>query len=238
MKLVVALGLTFGALFHAGCASAPAIGQAEPVSNVYGAVACLPAQLRRVAVLPVTCEYNSDAEAGRDTLQPVLLAELAKTSAFEVVPVDHEQLEAITGRPAWAAHEVLPSDFFSRMREATGCDAVLFCRLKQFRAYPPLAVEWDLKLVDANRRSILWATDEVFDSGEPSVAGAARRYYAQAIGHSSAIGDPSAILMSPRLFGQYAAAASLAALPAAKASEKTADRTLEKTANTKSKLWK
>ncbi|MGD1019099.1 MAG: hypothetical protein ABSA12_07240 [Verrucomicrobiia bacterium] len=214
MKFVVTLALTIGALFHGGCTSAPADRRAEPVNNVYSAVTRIPEPLRRVAVLPVTCEDDSDAEAGRDALQPVLLAELAKTSAFEVVPVSPEQLCAITGRSAWAAHEVLPSDFFSRMREATGCDAVLFCRLKQFRAYPPLAVEWDLKLVDANQRAIVWATDEVFDSGEPSVASAARRYYVQAIGHTPVVGDPGTILMSPRLFGQYAAAASLTALPA------------------------
>jgi hypothetical protein len=144
----------------------------------------------------------------------VLVAELIKTSAFEVTPVSREQLRAATGRSEWTADEVLPSDFCSHVRAITGCDAVLFCRLRQFRAYPPLIVGWDLKLVDASQCSVLWAVDEVFDSGKPAVASAAQGYYARAIGRGTLAGDPEMIMMSPRLFGQYAAASSLEALPA------------------------
>ena len=214
MKTGITCTLLISAFLSFGCASSPLVRQASSASNVYSASTRLPADLRRVAMLPVTCDGSFEARAGRDALQPVLLAELTKTRAFEVAPVSREQLSVVTGRAEWSADEVLPSDFFTGLRAATGCDAVLFCRLKQFRAYPPLAVGWDLKLVDASHRTVLWAVDEVFDSGKPAVANAAKQYYLQAGGRSETIADPEVFLMSPRLFGQYSAAASLAALPA------------------------
>ncbi|HVM59862.1 MAG TPA: hypothetical protein VMV72_03265 [Verrucomicrobiae bacterium] len=216
MKPSIASALMLTAVLSSGCAFIRLTGQTDsaPNANVYCAANRLPANLRRVAVLPVTCDDNLQAEAGRDALQPVLLAELAKTAAFEVVPLGREQLRAITGQSEWAANEVLPGDLLSRLRAATGCDAVLFCHLRQFRAYPPLAVGWDLKLVDAGQRSVLWAVDEVFDAGDPAVARAAAQYFARAEQRSAIASDPDSILMSPRLFGQYAAASSFAALPA------------------------
>jgi hypothetical protein len=214
MKSVITSALVLCAFLPFGCVSSPVVRQAPSASNVYSASAHLPADLRRVAVLPVTCDGSFEAKAGRDVLQPELIAELTKTRAFEVAPVSREQLGAVTGKSEWSADEVLPADFFTGLRAATGCDAVLFCRLKQFRAYPPLSVGWDLKLVDASRRTVLWAVDDVFDSGKPAVANDAKQYYAQAAAHSGTIGDPELFLMSPRLFGQYSAAASLAALPA------------------------
>jgi hypothetical protein len=212
MKSAITCALVLTAFVPFGCVSGPLVPQVTSASNVYSANTRLPADLRRVAVLPVTCDGGFEASAGRDALQPVLVAELTKTRAFEVVPVSREQLGAVTGKSEWSADEVLPSDFFTRLRACTGCDAVLFCRLKQFRAYPPLAVGWDLKLVDASRRTVLWAVDEIFDSGKPAVANAAKRYYTQAVGRTETIVDPEVFLMSPRLFGQYSAAASLAAL--------------------------
>jgi len=218
MKTCISCALILSAFLPFGCVSGPLARQAPSASpsapNVYSACTCLPTDLRRVAVLPVTCDGSFDAKAGRDALQPVLIAELTKTRAFEVAPVSREQLGAVTGKSEWSADEVLPSDFFTSLRTSTGCDAVLFCRLKQFRAYPPLAIGWDLKLVDARRNTVLWAVDEVFDSGKPEVASAAKRYYTQDVQRSETIGDPEVFLMSPRLFGQYSAATSVAALPA------------------------
>lgn len=214
MKRLIALALTIGALFHGGCTSAPATRQPDPSANVYHAVARLPQTVRLVAVLPLTSDADPNTDHGREALQPVLLSEIAKTTAFEMVAVDPEQLRAITGRATWNVQDVLPSDFLTRLHAATGCDAVLFCRLTHFRSYPPMAVGWDLKLVDINSRALLWAVDQVLDSGQPAVARAAREYYDQAIHVPPPKGDPSSVLQSPRLFGQYAAAMAVETIPA------------------------
>jgi hypothetical protein len=213
MKFVVAFALTVGALFLSGCACTPIAPQARSSANVYHAVSRLPQTVHRVAVLPLTSDDDPSADQGRDALQPVLLSEIAKTTAFEMVAVDPGQLRAVTGRDTWSAQEVLPSDFLTRLQAATGCDAVLFCRLKQFRPYPPMAVGWDLRLVDVSSHALLWAVDEVLDSGKPAVACSARGYYEQAIHVPPPKGDPSSVLMSPRLFGQYAASVAVETIP-------------------------
>src|SRR5216117_1853133 len=171
-------------LFLAGCATVPFLNQATIPSykpaNVYREEAFLPPNIKRVVVLPLTTLTDEAAtDYGRDTLEPVLLGELGRSRQFELVEVSPEELRLLTGRSAWSGEELLPQDFFERLRAKLGVDAVLFCRLTQYRAYEPLAVGWRLKLVDADEPHILWAVDEVFDARVPEVAAAARRYAQQ-----------------------------------------------------------
>jgi hypothetical protein len=216
MKPILAFTLALCAFLGGGCLFETAQHETKPTTttaNVYHATVP-PTTLRRVAVLPLTTD-SADliTEEGRDALQPVLFTELKKTRAFELVFVSPAQLRAITGQPQWNAGETLPLDFFLRLHEALGCDAVIFCRLGQYRAYPPLSVGWDLKLVDANQRHVVWAIDEVFDAGDPSVETAARGYYERGIHTDNPLADPSSILLSPRRFGQYTASAALSTMP-------------------------
>ena len=120
-------------------------------------------------------------------------------------------LRSRTGQSGWTGAEVLPADFFESLRRAYGCDAVLFCQLTVFRAYAPLAVGWRMKMVDTRTRQILWAADEVFDAGQPSVLNGARHY--QLAEHRASEPDDWGIRNSPRQFGQYAAAQLAARLP-------------------------
>ena len=172
----------------------------------------LPSNFQRVAVLPLACETpRADLPEGCAALNPVLLAELAKTKKFEVVAVDAERLRSRTGQSGWTGTEVLPADFFESLRRSYGCDAVLFCQLTVFHAYAPLAVGWRMKMVDTRTRQILWAADEVFDAGQPSVLSGARHY--QLAEHRASEPDDWGIRNSPRQFGQYAAAQLAARLP-------------------------
>jgi hypothetical protein len=214
MKRLIAFTLFLCTFLSGGCLFGSATHETKnnTTANVYRAT--LPATLRRVAVLPLTTD-GSDliTQEGRDALQPVLYTELKKTRAFELVFVSPAQLRAVTGRAEWNAGEALPQDFFPRLHDAFGCDAVIFCRLGQFRAYPPLAVGWDLKLVDGSQRQMVWAIDEVYDAGDPSIETAARNYYERGVHTDDPLGDPGSILLSPRRFGQYTASAALSTLP-------------------------
>jgi hypothetical protein len=172
----------------------------------------LPSYFQRVAVLPLACEAaRADLPEGSEVLNPILLAELAKTQKFEVVSVNSEMLRSRTGQSGWTGAEVLPSDFFESLRRSYGCDAVLFCQLTVFHAYAPLAIGWRMKMVDTRTRQILWAADEVFDAGQSSVLNGARHY--QLAERQSSVPDDWAIRNSPRQFGQYAAAQLTARLP-------------------------
>ena len=207
--------------FLAGCTTPGSLSQIDlmkPVyhpDNVFQYTPVLPYDLKRVAVMPLACdERRSDLLDGCQSLDPVLLAELVKTKRFEVIPVSREVLRSRTGHPSWTGAEVLPSNFFDSLREVYGCDGVLFCQLTVFRAYPPLAVGWRMRLVDAHTRQTLWATDEVLDAiyqappkdpvvyplVEPEMTDDSLKRWS--------------VLNSPREFGQYAAAQILATLPA------------------------
>lgn len=202
----------------AGCQTAPmnkvVLGPDYKPSNVYRRDERLPLTFRRIAVLPLTWdESHAEASAGAMALEGGLRTELLKTAKFELLWISPDALGRWTGKKDWKADEELPSDLFRKLREEVGCDGVLFCRLSRFRPYPPLAVGWNLRLIDAADAQPVWAVDELFDSGEPAVSNSARRYEQQ---HQK--GGPSTdaplILTSPSRFGQYAASAVLGTLPA------------------------
>lgn len=172
------------------------------------------AQIRRVLVLPLTLtDEASTSDAGRLTLQPIIAAELGKTKQFELIHLTRAQLQQWTGRPEWTAENPIAPETLGRLREETAAEAVLFSRLTHYRPYPPLAVGWNLKLVSLHDARILWAIDEVFDAGDPTVATAARHYYRQHHADSSSLADSRSMLISPGRFARYAAHATFASLP-------------------------
>ena len=194
-----------------GCAPCwPSRISASPAyrpSNFYRASQKLAPQIRRVAILPISVEQ---AEAGRLELEPVLYAELGKARAFEWVVVPPAQLREWTSKGWWSAEETLPADFFEHLQDSFGCDAVLFSHLRPYHAYKPLVIGWNLKLVAAQAKSVLWCADEVFDASAPSVAKAAENYCRRKGGPGLDAGD---VLLSPRRFSQYALNALLTTLP-------------------------
>ena len=202
----------------AGCATIPlsdsVTGPSYQPSNFSRVNAKLPGQLRRIALLPLTTRFaDFDTETGRDQLQPLLAAELAKTKAFELVVVTPQQLRQWTGRPGWTPEEKLPEKFFDRLRESAGCDGVLFCQLTLYRPYKPIAIGWSMRLVEIQGLKSWWSVDEVFDAGSPAVVNAARRYGQSHLEQAPPLADSYSILSSPRRFGQYSLAAVFATLP-------------------------
>jgi hypothetical protein len=190
------------------------IGASYHPANTFVLSSTLPPTIKRVAVLPlVSDDQCEDLTAGREALEPVLLAELAKTRRFEITRPSADCLRVSTGRNSWSGEEPLPANFFASLREALGCDAVLFCRLTVFRGYAPLAIGWRMRLVDARTRDTLWAADEVFDAGQPAVRAGARRYQIAELRTPAGCPEEWIIRNSPRQFGQYAAARLLATLP-------------------------
>lgn len=189
-------------------------GHSYQPQNVFAGAGALPVNIRRVVVLPLVCdENNSILTEGRAELEPVLMDELIKTKRFEVVPSDSDFLKNRTTRAEWGSEDILPPEFFTLLRDNSGCDAVLFSRLTVFRAYPPLAVGWRIRLVDAQTRRTIWAADEVFDGGQPAVENGARRHQLNEERVPGGAPDEWFIQNSPSKFGQYTAARLLATLP-------------------------
>ncbi len=203
------------------------LGPSYKPTNFYRASDTLPANLRRVAILPLTVTIATGSgdflEAGVETLEPLLYAELEKSKRFEVIPVTQQQMKQWTGQFGWRADEQLPPDLLKRLSELTGCDAVLFCQLTRYQPYQPLAVGWKFSLVETHnagattpndfKARILWSADEVLDSGDPTVTTGARAYYTQHLRNDAPSADAATMLNSPVRFGQYTLATLLATLP-------------------------
>jgi hypothetical protein len=158
-------------------------------------------QLKRVAVLPITTVSSTETFiAGAQLLQTYVSSELEKTKRFDLVLISPEQLRQWTGQAAWRDDEALPPDFFNRLREGCGCDAVFFTQLTRYSPYPPVAVGWKLSLVGVQGSQIVWKADELFDAGDTIVANAARHYSGQHVHIEGPADDPAAILGSPKVF--------------------------------------
>lgn len=200
-------------LLVTGCATPhfPELGSRYEPANVH-AVSAMPNTVRRVALLPIAPHRaNATIAAGAEDLSDVLETELRKTAMFEVVSVSETQLLEWTGRTAWRADEILPQNFFVRLHQETGCDAVVFPALTTFRPYPPLAIGFDLRLVTGPDHLTLWAVDEVLDAGTGPVARAARDYGRSQINVRE--GEEGAVLQSPTRFAGFVSATLFATLP-------------------------
>ena len=183
-------------------------------TNIHRKSDVLPLEIKRVAILPIS-ELTEDVSlgAGADALAPVLQAELEKTKRFEIVAVSPEEMERLTGQAKWRPDEPLPHDFLEQLHTRTGCDAVLFCELTRYNAYPPLIVGWKMSLVQGAGPEILWSVDEVFDAGNPEVASGAKAYYTQHIRIEAPLQESETIMRAPTLFGQYTLSAVFGTLP-------------------------
>ncbi|MGO8696731.1 MAG: hypothetical protein ACLQVY_03300 [Limisphaerales bacterium] len=204
-------------LLLAGCETRPAHVPFEAryqPSNIFSKGPVLDPDVKRVALLPMAPLLSTETfQAGVDSLQPVLRAELEKSKRFEVIVITPEQLRRWTGQGVWKSEDQLPPDFFDRLQEETGCQAVLFNELTRYQPYQPVAMGWKITLVLNKGHDIFWAADEVFDAGEGSVANAARVYESDHITSQSPLPDPNAILSSPSRFGQYTLYALFTRLP-------------------------
>jgi hypothetical protein len=190
------------------------IGEGYEPSNIFLASATLPAEVKRVLVLPLMAnERDSTLSDAREALEPLLMAELLKTKRFEVVSLKPAECRTATGRSGWTGEEALPANFFSALKQGAECDAVLFCQLTTFKGYAPLAIGWRMKLVDVRSQQVLWAGDEVFDAGQNAVMNGARRYQLSDI--QSLPGSDGKWMMenSPRNFGRYTLAKLLDTMP-------------------------
>jgi hypothetical protein len=179
-------------------------------TNIHAPHPTLPADCRSVAVLPLVAPAgDADAQASVSSLEQLLHAELTRTRRFELRTVSAAQLRHWAGRSVVTTDGELPVELLPRLRRELGCDAVLFTRVTVFRAYPPLAVGWQMRLVDVHSPyTTLWAADEVFEADRDDLA-ASRSDRPWAWGTRR----PEAAILSPRQFSRRALEAILETLP-------------------------
>ncbi len=168
-------------------------------------------ELVRVAMLPL---YHHQQEgAFLDDLERTFYTELNKTLHFEVVPISRDDLERLFKRRHFASFEALPADILQGVRNHFGADVVCFTDITQYEPYQPMAIGIRSKLVNLRNGEIIWAFDSLFDTGNPHVAVAARRYQHAHLNQAYPLDVSDSILLSPGRFGKYVAHAVYGTLP-------------------------
>ncbi len=217
LRLFGLLGVFCVVLLSSGCQSTPKLGARvkayQPLNVVTNQVA-MDRPVQRVAVLPLifTGAYQ-ERIATTDMIESVLRRELVKRGAFEVVFLSETRLESLTGLSRWKKGSSLPEGFFETLSKALACEAVLFSAVNHYHPYPPQTIAWKMRLIDCESRQTIWEIDELFDSGNVSVAKAADQHYFNYQSGGTRHLDERSIFNSPRRFGEYSAAAVLRTLP-------------------------
>ena len=167
--------------------------------------------MRRVAILPVF-HPKLPGEVLKD-VDSAFNAELSKKAVFEVVAITRSAMELLTDRREISSVERVPGDLFRKLRDQYGVEGVMFNDLTHYSPYRPVSLGVRSKLVDIESGSIHWASDIMLDSGNTDVAASARAYQKILGRDNSPIkSDGGTVLMSPRLFAQFAAFSNYASL--------------------------
>lgn len=223
LGLIAALLLAAG---NSGCASRPRIeidwkgGPFFTPTNFSGP-AEMPADIRRVAILPVAGLARFD-EASTEGIIEALHVALGRNGRFEAIAVSPARWTAISGRGAVGPNDPLVPGWFDALAREFGVDSVLLVEITEFRAYPPLALGVRCSLARATgARDVIWSFDTTFDARNAAVANSVRRHAAK-----SSAGVPTDFgplgLQSPRRFAAYAFDSTFAVLPERKSTLKPA----------------
>ena len=167
----IRLGLVLGmGLLAIGCPSRPVY---EPMKGAcYLNPKKSPTLLGRVALV----EFDNKStypEISKDVSEALYVA-LQKKQQFGLTTVAQTD-------PAWRSLQIGPDDTFSpdqcvKIRQMLQCDAVLAGVVTEFRPYPHLMIGLRLRLIDLTDGQLVWAVEQVWDSGDRGTEVRIKRY--------------------------------------------------------------
>ena len=203
----------------AGCAGLSAVAL-DPARNGplftpenHAGVARLPADVRRVVLLPLAAADGVEAETA-DSLDAIFVAALERTNRFEVVALSRAECDRVLGARQFVSTGALPNNFMEQIRDHYAADGVMFVDVTVARTMRPLAVGVRAKLATtAKEVQLIWTFDNVFSAGEPAVLNSARRYFIANDDSGLPMDRSEIVLQSPSRYAAYVAQATFATLP-------------------------
>lgn len=170
----------------------------------------LPEHLRRVAILPLHRGRYDHIEMA--SIEENFRQEIAKRNLFEVVHVTTDTMEEVFGTESFSSVEVLPTKLLSKLHAAYAIDGIMLVDISYYNAYQPVGLGVRVKLLDGHTGELVWATDELFDSANPQISNAARKYYQTQSINQYPLQKTQTVLHSPTRFSKYVAAAVFASI--------------------------
>lgn len=205
------------ALCLAGCEITPDL--ADPVRygpfytpTNFAAEKKLPADLRRVLVLPVSVGSLAPEETSL-TLDAVVVQALQEQQRFEVVPLPREESLRLFGAREFSSTAALPHGMIEQLAARYAVDAVLFTDITAYQPYRPQSIGFRSKLATVRDVRLVWTFDEVISASNPAVANSARRLPFQAAQGRGPVDLSPGTLLSPSRYAAFAAGEMFRTLP-------------------------
>ena len=92
---------------------------------------------------------------------------------------------------------------FARIVNDFGAQGLLFTDVTAFHPYRPIRVGVRSKIVDLRTGELVWVFDDMFDSAQPNISAAARRYARQVYTDLYPLDSADSMLQSPQRFSRY-----------------------------------
>ncbi len=188
------------------------VSKADPYipTNLYP-IERLPKYFNRVVVLPV---FHSDPDSHLLAFaDQVFQQELIQERIFEVIPISTQQMKSTFGVDRVSSTDQLPSNFLTNIESATQANGILFTEVLSYSPYRPISVSIRSKLVDIKTGELMWAVDEIIDSGHASVQVTASSFQNRSQVRALSAKTSGSALHSPRTFLKFAASTIFATLP-------------------------
>lgn len=172
----------------------------------------LPAEVRRVLVLPVALGTLAPEETAR-RLDDVVVRAVQEPQRFEVVPLPREESLRLFGAREFSSTSALPHGMLEQLATRYAIDAVLFTDVTVYRPYRPQAIGFRAKLATVRDVRLVWTFDEVISASDPSVANSARRRPVEAAQGRGPVDLSPGTLLSPSRYAAFAADEMFRTLP-------------------------
>lgn len=191
-------------LLAAGCLKqppAPGVGHYVDRDGLTGRV-------QRVLFLPLTSDSASPAPA--DAMTRTLGPALQARQIFSITTLPPEpgiDLPALDPRRPVAMKDLM------RLRQATGCDAVILGAIAGFQPYPHTQTGLLLRMIDARDGRVLWAVDHFWSAADKDVQARMEEYFRVRRGPDYNPVEWRLAMVSPTAFQEFVAWEVAATLP-------------------------
>lgn len=163
----------------------------------------IPDSVISLAVLPIHTDFIEGDQ--KKAMDRILLQEIAKTNAFEVIPINTLQCADWFGQESLSRYMPLPPHALKTVHQKTAADSILVGEIFQYCPYSPMSLGLKLAIIEVGTGEVLWAFEDTFDAGLVTVAWGAQRYSEVALKAPYPFNETATMAISPRMFFQYAA---------------------------------
>ncbi len=157
--------------------------------------------IRRVVMMPLRVENPGHASMGN--LERSLQRAMSKEHLFELVPVSNSDL-ADTDFDSTRTKGTFRTEDLITLSQRFGAEGVIHGIVTQYQVYPQVVLGLRLTLLDCRTGRVPWATDIVLDASSRIIKQDVQNYYDTTKWEEGSLLDHEKVLISPRLFGDYA----------------------------------